>query len=230
MAKNGMGEMLGSVAAYLSPFSAGTKEKRMAGRIVRATGAVDRKFFVPRGYPAYEDAAMPIGEGQTVSQPSTVARMLMLAELGRGQSVLEVGSGSGWSACLAAFLVHPGSVTSLERIGALSERARANLNAFAGSLGRRQAERFSRIVFIHGNLFDHSGARRSGYDRIIITAGISPGREGTLDRVASGLLKDRGILVCPHELGPMIVKKRSGAKIRTSYTTENYAFVPLVAD
>jgi protein-L-isoaspartate(D-aspartate) O-methyltransferase len=76
---------------------------------------------------AYLDQAMKTIDGQTISQPSTVARMLLLADLKKGNDLLEVGSGSGWGAVLAALLVKPGIVHSIERIAKLKDVAELNL-------------------------------------------------------------------------------------------------------
>ena len=68
-------------------------------RVMEAFLRVPRHKFVPPEYrdAAYIDAPLPIGEGQTISQPSTVARMLLLAELQERDDVLEIGTGSGWN-------------------------------------------------------------------------------------------------------------------------------------
>ena len=96
-------------------------------RVVAAVAAVPREAFVPedRRDEAYDDRPLPIGHGATISQPSLVARMLELAELEEDDRVLDVGTGSGYAAALAAQLVS--RVVSIERVAALAERARAAL-------------------------------------------------------------------------------------------------------
>jgi len=90
---------------------------------------VPRERFVPedvRGS-AYEDVPLPIGRGQTISAPSMIAIMLEEASLRPGESVLEIGAGSGYNAALLAELVGPDRVVSVERIHELADLARANL-------------------------------------------------------------------------------------------------------
>ena len=81
--------------------------------VTAAFEAIPREGFLPRDERrrAGHDGPLPIGEGQTNSQPRTVANMLRLLEVGPGQRVLDVGSGSGWTTALLAHLVGPtGSV------------------------------------------------------------------------------------------------------------------------
>jgi protein-L-isoaspartate(D-aspartate) O-methyltransferase len=96
-------------------------------RVLAAMGRVPREEFVPadlRGR-AYDDAALPIGEGQTISQPYMVARICEELELRGGERVLDVGTGSGYQAAVLAELA--AEVHSIERVPALAERARAIL-------------------------------------------------------------------------------------------------------
>ena len=83
--------------------------------VIGAMSKVDRSSFISAKDP-YIDIPLSIGYGQTISQPTTVARMLCLLDLEKGMDVLEIGSGSGWNAALIAFLVNPGKVFSVERI------------------------------------------------------------------------------------------------------------------
>ncbi len=95
--------------------------------VLRAVGEVPRHLFVPPALrrQAYEDAALPIGSGQTISQPSTQARALEALRLTGREKVLEVGTGSGYQTALLAMVA--GQVFSVERVAALAERARAAL-------------------------------------------------------------------------------------------------------
>ncbi|HEY4280450.1 MAG TPA: protein-L-isoaspartate(D-aspartate) O-methyltransferase [Conexibacter sp.] len=98
-------------------------------RVLAAIAAVPRHLFVPAGSEqrAYEDIALPIGRGQTISQPLVVARMLDLLTLEPNDRVLDVGTGSGWHAALLAQLA--GHVWTVERIPQLSRWAATNLRA-----------------------------------------------------------------------------------------------------
>jgi protein-L-isoaspartate(D-aspartate) O-methyltransferase len=97
-------------------------------RVLAAMGRVPREEFVPPELAdvAYEDAALPIGEGQTISQPFIVAAMCELLELDGSENVLDVGTGSGYAAAVLDELAR--SVLSLERIPVLAARARLALD------------------------------------------------------------------------------------------------------
>jgi protein-L-isoaspartate(D-aspartate) O-methyltransferase len=92
--------------------------------VLRAFDMVPRHAFVPTGvaHRAYEDAALPIGNGQTISQPTVHARSLQELKLSGRERVLEIGTGSGYQTALLAQLA--GQVFSIERVGALLDRAR----------------------------------------------------------------------------------------------------------
>ncbi|MFC0266625.1 protein-L-isoaspartate(D-aspartate) O-methyltransferase [Kushneria aurantia] len=96
-------------------------------RVLEAMARVPRHLFIDEalGYSAYEDTALPLGGGQTISQPFMVARMTELAIADNPASVLEVGTGSGYQARVLAELV--ARVYSIERSASLARRARACL-------------------------------------------------------------------------------------------------------
>jgi len=96
-------------------------------RVLAAMGKVPRELFVPAEIRerAYADAALPIGGGQTISQPWIVAAICQALELSGEELVLEVGTGSGYSAAVLALLIR--EVLTIERVPELAERARATL-------------------------------------------------------------------------------------------------------
>lgn len=98
-------------------------------RVLAAMERVPRELFVPLALwdAAYDDEALPIGEGQTISQPFMVALICTLLELRGDERVLDVGTGSGYQAAVLAELA--AEVHSIERIPALAERARHALGA-----------------------------------------------------------------------------------------------------
>jgi protein-L-isoaspartate(D-aspartate) O-methyltransferase len=98
-------------------------------RVLYAMGAVPRELFVPPELQgrAYDDAALPIGDGQTISQPYMVALICSLLELHGGERVLDVGTGSGYQAAVLAEL--GAEVHSIERVPELAVRAREALRA-----------------------------------------------------------------------------------------------------
>ncbi|TML52350.1 MAG: protein-L-isoaspartate(D-aspartate) O-methyltransferase [Actinobacteria bacterium] len=97
--------------------------------VLRALERVPRELFVPERERrrAYEDAALPIGQGQTISQPYMVARICEALAVRPGWRVLDVGTGSGYQAAVLAEL--GAEVVTIERIAELAEQARANLAA-----------------------------------------------------------------------------------------------------
>ncbi len=98
-------------------------------RVLAAMGEVPREVFVPESHRgrAYADSALPIGEGQTISQPWIVAAICQALELKGSERVLEVGSGSGYSAAVLSRLA--AEVVGVERHPALAARARRTLDA-----------------------------------------------------------------------------------------------------
>jgi protein-L-isoaspartate(D-aspartate) O-methyltransferase len=109
-------------------------ERQLRGRDVRdervlaAMASVPRELFVPEGLQrrAYDDAALPIGAQQTISQPYMVARICETLALRGDERVLDVGTGSGYQAAVLAELAR--EVHSIERLPELAERARKNLD------------------------------------------------------------------------------------------------------
>jgi len=97
--------------------------------VLRAISQVPRHLFVPAGvrHRAYEDSALPIGGGQTISQPWVQARYLEVLQLTGREKVLEIGTGSGYQTALLAQLAD--TVFSVERIASLAAEARAVLQA-----------------------------------------------------------------------------------------------------
>jgi protein-L-isoaspartate(D-aspartate) O-methyltransferase len=96
-------------------------------RVLAAMAQVPRELFIPQElrYRAYDDAALPIGGGQTISQPYMVARICEALALKGAERVLDVGTGSGYQAAVLAELAE--EVDTIERIPELAESARANL-------------------------------------------------------------------------------------------------------
>jgi len=156
-------------------------------RVLEAMAGVPRHFFVEEALAsrAYEDTALPIGFGQTISQPFVVARMIEVLmqdrELGK---VLEVGTGCGYQAAVLASLA--AEVYSIERIRELLERARANLREL----------RLKNLRLAHGD--GYAGMEKAApFDSIIIAAAAPRMPQALLPQLARGgrmilPLRDRG--------------------------------------
>jgi len=129
-------------------------------RVLRAMRVVPRHRFVPESQRvhAYEDRPLPIGYGQTISQPYIVARMSELAEVKPGDTVLEVGTGSGYQAAVLAEM--GAKVLSIEIVGPLAERAKAILS----ELGYAES-----VQVRHGD-GDAGWPERAPFDAIVVTA------------------------------------------------------------
>ena len=131
---------------------------------------VDRKNFLPEELKdrAYEDSALPIGEGQTISQPFTVAFMLELLEPRRGDKIMDVGSGSGWTSALLSHIVgepnNSGKIFAFEIKNELCEFGERNVETSYPKLARH-------ISFICGDAKDGLPVEAS-FDGILSSAEV----------------------------------------------------------
>lgn len=127
MEPGGLKDSYGGYRTRLVETLAGKGIKDVA--VLAAFGAVPRHQFVPEAFrnQAYEDTSLPIGSGQTISQPSTHARYLEALNLKGKEKVLEIGTGSGYQTALLSFLADV--VVSVERFSALALSARRALEA-----------------------------------------------------------------------------------------------------
>ncbi|CAI1084727.1 Protein-L-isoaspartate O-methyltransferase [Serratia liquefaciens] len=182
-------------------------------RLLRAIEAVPRERFVDEAleHKAYENTALPIGSGQTISQPYMVARMTELLNLTPTSRVLEIGTGSGYQTAILAHLVQ--HVCSVERIKGLQWQAKRRL---------KQLD-LHNVSTRHGDGWQ-GWASRGPFDAIIVTAAppeIPPALMEQLD--------DGGILVLPVGEQAQILKRiqRQGNEF-TIDIVEAVRFVPLV--
>lgn len=194
-----------------------TQESRPAspGEVWTVMREVGRARFLPPGQRplAEADMPLPIGHGQTNSQPSTVAAMLELLEVVRGARVLDVGSGSGWTTAILARLVgETGRVIGVERIPELTRGARAAV----ASLEVPWAEVRQATPDVLGL------PEEAPYDRILVSAEATSMPVDLVDQLAPG-----GVLVVP--VRSVMYRVRRGADGQLDTTRHGlYSFVPLV--
>jgi protein-L-isoaspartate(D-aspartate) O-methyltransferase len=184
-------------------------------RVLQAMGSIRRDLFVPDAArrDAYEDEALPIGAGQTISQPFMVARMTELLEVQSGDRILEIGTGSGYQAAVLACL--GAKVTTLERLEAMIPNARQRIDStgLGDSVEIRLAD---------GSLGDPGGAP---WDGIVVTAAAPAIPNALREQLADG-----GRLVIP--VGPrerqILVVVTRHAQEWTERPDGACVFVPLI--
>jgi protein-L-isoaspartate(D-aspartate) O-methyltransferase len=185
-------------------------------RVLAAMERVPRELFVPGDlrYRAYDDAALPIGGGQTISQPYMVARICEALALTGDERVLDVGSGSGYQAAVLAELA--AEVDTIERIPELAEVARANLAAAGHDRVR-----------VHVGDGSRGLPERAPFDAIAVAAAAPE-----LPRTLYEQLEPRGRLVVPVgrrgiQRLEVIVRTPEGPAVVRSVPCR---FVPLVGE
>ena len=210
--------MVAEIAAMARDTGAETGRPRFGDAVMAAMGKVPRHRFVPalQDIFAYDNRPLPIGEGQTISQPYIVALMTDLLDPKSADTVLEVGTGSGYQAAVLAELV--AKVYTIEIVEPLARRARQVL----GELGYRNVE--VRVGDGYGGW-----PAAAPFDAIIVTAAPAAVPQPLIDQ-----LKPGGRMVIPVG-GPsdvqqlLLVEKQSDGRTTTRRTLP-VRFVPLTGD
>jgi protein-L-isoaspartate(D-aspartate) O-methyltransferase len=188
-------------------------------QIIDAFGEIERiEFVLPEmELQAEADIPLPIGYGQTISQPATVAIMLELLDPQIGQKILDVGSGSGWTTALLSQIVgETGKVVALEIIDELRKRGKRNVNKF--NFAKKE------IVEFHNKDGNEGYQPEAPYDRILVSA--------SSDIVPSALkeqLKIGGKMVIPIKNSLYSLQKKS----KNDFYKEKYpgfSFVTLLSN
>lgn len=185
-------------------------ENKFSKNIISAFKQVKREDFIPEAMInyAYEDTALSIGYGQTISQPYTIAFMLNLLELKAHQKILEVGSGSGYVLALINQISKNSEIIGIERVYELAKKSVRVLN------------KYKNIRVISGNalsLIEELG----NFDRILASASA-----GKIPEQLINSLKINGILVIPVRNSIFQIKKTSKGLIKKEFY--GFVFVPLV--
>ena len=185
-------------------------------RVLETMARVPRELFVPaegRRY-AYDDRPLPIGQGQTISQPFIVALMTQSMELTGNEKVLELGTGCGYQTAILSKLVK--KVVTIERIEALARMARETLN----KLGYKNVE-------VHLSTDKLGWPPEAPYDAIMVTAAAPSIPSELLEQLRGG-----GRLVIPvgsrWEQNLLQVVKRDGEPVVRNLTA--CRFVPLIGE
>lgn len=182
--------------------------------VLDAFAKVPRHFFLDTAFAdhAYEDKPFPIGEGQTISQPYTVAYQTQLLEPQPGDKVLEIGTGSGYQACILAEM--GAEVYSIERIEALYQKTKTLLK---------------QLGYNNVHLYCKDGTlglpEEAPYDKILVTAGSPEVPQTYLDQLKIG-----GILVIPvggREVQKMKVIRKTDEDSYEEKAYSDFRFVPL---
>jgi protein-L-isoaspartate(D-aspartate) O-methyltransferase len=190
-------------------------ETERSAAVIAALRQVDRADFLPEPYrdDAYADVPLPIGSGQTCSQPSMVALMLDLLAIRPGNRILEIGAGCGYAAAIASILAGPtGRVIACEIRSALIPGLTEHLRLYPT------------ITVINAD--GSSGLPQYGlHDRILLSAGV--GSEGLDEPAFLAQLADDGVLVYPEAEGALY-RVTKGAKGVERMRLYGVRFVPLL--
>ena len=208
-------QLLDTIAREVALFGTGDGEHRLDPRVLDALARVPREQFVPAELAAhaYDNRPLPIGHGQTISQPLIVAMMTHLLRLQPASRVLEVGTGSGYQTAILAELAK--EVVTIEVVAALGAAAEARLRALG----------YDQIEFRTGD--GATGCpERAPFDAILVTAAARSVPQALIDQLAPG-----GRLVIPIGADPLaqdlfLLEKdlQAGVRQRRLFPV---AFVPL---
>ncbi len=188
------------------------EQEGFSREIINSFKQVERQDFVPNHYKeqAYENMALPMGYGQTISQPSTIAFMLDKLELEDGLKILEVGSGCGYVIALLDSLVENFELYGTEIVEKLVHDSRYRLS------GKQN-------IYIHHTQQDIGLPDQALFDRILVSAAA----ESSLPQELIDQLKQDGVIVCPVRHCIIKAKKEKGGEIMAEEYPD-FAFVPLI--
>ena len=202
------------------------KQKNFPEEVIEAFSEVKREDFISEDLTekAYDDTPLPIGQGQTISQPHTIAIMLSELNIKKGQKVLEIGSGSGYALSLLSELVGKGSS---------SKRSRTEGKVFGIEIIPELVKMSKKNLRNYKNVkvFNQSGSdgfpEKAPFDRILISAAIHEIPEKLMAQLKVG-----GVLVAPKgsrfEQQIITIKRISETEFMIKKLPGFFIFVPFV--
>jgi len=209
----------------MHPYPRSDERSRMVDRQIEARGIrnprvlavmreIPRHLFIPQPYDksAYEDCPLPIGDGQTISQPYIVALMTELLRPQPSDTMLEIGAGSGYQAAVLSRLVH--TLTTVERIPSVAQLARNNLTVLG----------IENVIVIEGD-GTQGYQKNAPYNGIIVTAATPEIPRTLTDQLAEG-----GRLVAPvggRDIQELVTLEKKGESLIPEYHG-GVRFVPLI--
>ena len=217
MWKTSIQDMLDTIRSEAKYTVSYTGRAQFSERVMQAMQDVDRQQFVPGHYEnqAYDNGPLPIGHGQTISQPYIVALMTDLLDLTPQSSVLEIGTGSGYQAAILSRLAK--QVYSIERVAPLAEAATQRLH----KLGYHNVE-------VRCDDGYYGWQDKAPFDAIIVTAAASHIPQSLVDQLKPGgrLMIPVGLQYMPQQL--LLLTKDETGNTQTQFILD-VAFVPLVS-
>jgi protein-L-isoaspartate(D-aspartate) O-methyltransferase len=194
------------------------RKQGFSREILNAFYKVLREDFVPENIKdmAYEDNPLPIGNGQTISQPYTIAIMLSELDIIKGQKILELGSGCGYVLALMSEMVgDKGQVYGVEIVKPLAEKSKENLKDYKNI-----------------EVYNRNGAEglseKAPFDRILISAAL----HDIPEKIMGQLSEDGGILVAPKgsrfEQELVVIQRNSKTEFEKIKEIPGFIFVPFV--
>lgn len=216
MWKSSLQDMLDTIRSEAKYTASYTGREKFSDRVMQAMHDVDRKDFVPEHYhvQAYDNGPLPIGHGQTISQPYIVALMTDLLDLTATSIVLEIGTGSGYQAAILSRLAK--QVYTIERVSALAAAATQRLQ----QLGYQNVE-------VRCDDGYYGWQDKAPFDAIIVTAAASHVPQSLIDQLKPGgrMIIPVGLQYMPQQL--LLVTKDAKGATETRFILD-VAFVPLI--